>query len=371
MATVASTLDRIRSERRFDWWLVVASVLLLGIGLASLYSIDHAWNSPFFGRQLLRIGVGLIPFMLLLWIDPHIWRRLAVPIYLLNLFLLYAVLVFGRTGGGAQRWIEIGPLDFQPSELAKLFTVLFLSAFLIARHDRIQKLSTFVLSFVLLLPSIILLLRQPHLGAILVLIVAWLAISLIAGVRVRLLVGTVLAVVAALVLALQVPGLLKDYHVERVRGLLNPDEQGNAYQVSRAMMAFGSGGTTGVGFLRGEQKAGKFIPEQQTDFIFTVIGEEGGLVGCTIVLGIFAFFFYRIWLVMFRAQDLYYRMLAAGIFAILGFHAIVNMGMNLGLLPVVGLWLPFVSYGGSAMWLCMGALGLLLGIKRREKPVLF
>jgi rod shape determining protein RodA len=136
-------------------------------------------------------------------------------------------------------------------------------------------------------------------------------------------------------------------------------------------LAFGVGGIEGTGFRNGEVKKGGFIPEQHNDFIFTVIGEEGGLIGCTLVLAGFGFFFFRAWLIMFRATEPFYKMMAVGIMGTLAFHAIVNMGMNLQILPVVGLWLPFMSYGGTAMWLCLSCVALLLNIKRHERPVLF
>jgi rod shape determining protein RodA len=149
------------------------------------------------------------------------------------------------------------------------------------------------------------------------------------------------------------------------------DRQGKNWQTDRAEIAFGVGGVSGAGFGNGQQKAGHFIPEQHNDFIFTVVGEEGGLIGCTLVLAAFGFFFFRVFLIMHLATDPFYRMIAAGIFAILGFHTFVNIAMVLQIVPVVGLWLPFLSYGGTALWLCMACVGLLLNIRRREKPLLF
>jgi rod shape determining protein RodA len=131
------------------------------------------------------------------------------------------------------------------------------------------------------------------------------------------------------------------------------------------------GGLAGTGFLKGEQKEGRFIPEQHNDFIFTVVGEEGGLIGATIVLAAFGFFFWRVWLILIRAPDPFYKMVAGGIFAALFFHTFVNLAMLLKLLPVVGLWLPFMSYGGTALWLCLSCVGLLIGIRRRERPGMF
>jgi rod shape determining protein RodA len=358
--------------RRLDLWLILSAVLLLGIGLMCLYSVDRGGNgSNFFRNQLFRVGIGILPFSIFFFLDPKWWRRYASAIYMTNLALLALVLVKGRTSGGAQRWIQLGPIDFQPSEIAKLLVVLTLASFFLTRLDKIKSFTTFGLSFLHVLPVVLLVFKQPHLGATLVILVAWLTVSLGAGVRLRYLVGSVLAVAVALTFALQVPGVLKSYQRERVKALLDPNTKGNAYQPLRAQIAFGVGGVTGVGYLKGEQKMGHYIPEQQNDFIFTVMGEEGGLIGCLLVLGTYGFFYFRVWLVMLQADDSYFRMVTAGIFGILAFHTIVNLGMNLQLLPVVGLWLPFMSYGGSAMWLCMACVALLLNMRSRQRPVLF
>jgi rod shape determining protein RodA len=165
---------------------------------------------------------------------------------------------------------------------------------------------------------------------------------------------------------------LRDYQrdrIERTQGVR--DVRGSDYQTWRAEIAFGVGGVTGEGFLRGEQKRGRFIPEQHNDFILTVLGEEGGLVGTSILVCCFAVFFYRIFLIMFQATEFFYRLVATGIFAVLAFHTVVNTFMVVQLLPVVGLWLPFMSHGGTALWLCLACLGLLLNIRSRERPILF
>lgn len=358
---------------RFDVWLFASALGLLAIGLLSLYSITVANPAgAYFRKQSEWALIGIIPFAALLLIDPRVWKRYAAWLYAVNLSLLTMVLVKGRAGGGAQRWIQIGRFDFQPSELAKLLVVLTLSAFLVSRLDRIRSFSSFALSLLHVAVPMLLIYRQPHLGATLVILVAWLGVCLAAGVRTRYLVATVLIGLVGLGVALKyAPGkLFHGYQIERARAMLNPKAQGNAYQPLRAQIAFGVGGVTGAGFLKGEQKAARFIPEQQNDFIFTVIGEEGGLLGCTLVLVLFGVFFYRIWLISVQAEDPFYRMVAAGIFATLGFHAVVNLGMNLQLLPVVGLWLPFMSYGGTAMWLCMSCVALLLNMRSRQRPVL-
>ncbi len=169
------------------------------------------------------------------------------------------------------------------------------------------------------------------------------------------------------------PASMPGYHDKRIKdwqfGGTAKSQSGVGFQTYQAEMAFGVGGVVGTGIGKGQQ--GENIPEQETDFIFTIIGEELGLVGCSLVLAAFAFFFYRLWLVMYRATDPYYRMLAAGVLGMLAFHTFVNLFMVTQMLPVIGLWLPFFSYGGTAMWLCMAAVGLVVNVRARERPILF
>jgi cell division protein FtsW (lipid II flippase) len=209
-------------------------------------------------------------------------------------------------------------------------------------------------------------------------LVMWFAVSLVAGIPLKNLGALCAGILAFFTIVIAVPQIrthiVHDYQWVRILELIEGkkdkiDKKGDNYQANQAEIAFADGGLSGSGFLRGEQKG--YVPEQQNDFIFTVIGEEGGLIGCTLVLLSYAFFFYRIWLTMVQSVDPNTKMIAGGIFAILGFHTFVNIAMVLQMLPVVGLWLPFLSYGGTAMWLCMACVGLMVGVQRREKPILF
>lgn len=358
--------------RSVDVWLILASAVLLLIGLMSLFSIDHGSDgSKHFSRQLLRLGIGLIPFCFFYFIRPSFLLRYANALYVVNAVLLVLVLVMGSSGGGAQRWLNLGPIDFQPSEMSKILSVITLAAFYARRHEDVNRLSTFLLSIAHIGLPLILIFKQPHFGASLVLLVAWLGVSMAAGLKARYLVGAVAVAATLIGGAILIPGVLKAYQIERLYALFGGSEKDERFQIMRAQMAFASGGVTGTGYLKGEFKLPGFVPEQHTDFIFTVIGEEGGLVGCGLVLVAFGFFFFRIWKITMRADDPFYRMIGAGLFTVLAFHTIVNLGMNLELLPVVGLWLPFMSYGGTAIWLCLGAVGLLLNLDRRARPILF
>lgn len=362
------TFSRARSEEQpgLDPWMLVSAGALLFLGLASLYSIDTVREGRnFFSRQLLNAIIGIIPFIVLYRVRLNTWIRFAPVIYVVNLALLGAVLAFGTVGGGAQRWINIGFYQFQPSELSKLFIVLTLSAFYANRLDKIHKLSTFLLGMAHVAIPAMLIRMQPHLGAMLSLFAIWVVISVYAGVPGKFLGVMFGMIVLAGGIAVTVPGVLQDYQMQRIQGLLDPDPRGDGYQQARARMAFGVGGITGTGFLQGEQKIA--FPEQQNDFILTLVGEEGGLAGVAMVAGLFGILLFRIWLTGYNAPNSYARMVASGVLAIIGFHALINMGMVLGILPVVGLWLPFMSQGGTALQLCMGCLGLLCNIRREEE----
>ena len=367
-----------RRGPRIDWLLVLATVILITVGFMSLYSegITHDGGANF-RAQLRNTLIGLIPFSIFAFTPTRLWLRCSSLIYAINIVTLLAVFAVGAHKKGAERWIPLGPIQFQPSEMAKILLVLTLAAFYAKRQDSIRQISTFGLGILHVAVPFVLIILQPHLGAALVLLVIWFGVSLVAGVPTKFLaatVGVAIALAGLGVAAMKIPGLpilIHKYQIQRLLNMGASDPKKGNYQTDRAEIAFGVGGVSGTGWLKGEQKAGHFIPEQHDDFIFTVVGEEGGLIGCTLVLAAYAFFFYRLWLVMFYASDPFYKAIVGGLFAALGFHMFVNIAMVLHILPVVGLWLPFLSYGGTAMWMCMSSVGLALSIRSREKPLLF
>ena len=383
MASISRTIGQVgerskRAPKRVDWFLLLGVLALLAFGLLSQFSKAYGSTSKDFQKQVFNVAVGLVPFFIFWLVKPKLWMRAANVLYFVNLGLLGLVLAIGQHKNGAERWINLGFTQFQPSEAAKLLIVLTLATFFAKRHDQIDRFSTFALSFLHVAVPVALIVKQPHLGAAIAILATWLCICLAAHVPWKFVLGAGLGVVALLGVAFTVPAVgklfLKDYHLGRGLAFINGSEndaKGKNFQTDRAAIAFGSGGLLGTGFLKGEQKKLGMIPEQNTDFVFTIIGEEGGLVGATLVLITFGFFFYRIWLIYLNATETYYRMLAAGILGMLAFHTIVNLAMVLQLMPVVGLWLPFMSYGGTAMWLCLACVGLLLNVRSREKPVLF
>jgi rod shape determining protein RodA len=345
----------------------MSASVLLAVGLLTLYSVGLRVGESFFRKQVVMVVIGLVPFGIFFSVNPPWWRKAAWVLYAVNVVVLAAVLFVGTSTNGAQRWIDLKFMQFQPSEMAKILTVVTLASFLSARQPKIGRLSTLALSFAHVAIPAFLIAKQPHYGGAMVLVVIWLCVCLAGNVPIKHLAVSVAVLVAGVVSVAQVPGFLHDYHLKRLEAMRQEDKQGVSYQQDRAQVALGVGGLTGTGFMKGRQS----LPEQENDFIFTVVGEELGLVGSTLVLAAFGFFFYRIWLVMLDARDPYLRMLVAGVLGILAFHTIVNLAMVSQILPVVGLWLPFMSAGGTALWLCMACVGLVLRVRANEKPILF
>jgi rod shape determining protein RodA len=369
---MASITLRPSSESRnekvgIDWWLLGSAAVLILVGFASIFSaVVGTKDFAEFKKQLVFVAVGLLPAGIFAFCHPRLWAKAATYVYGLNLTLLVAVLVAGVNKNGAERWINLAGFQFQPSEMSKILIVLTLATFYASRQDRIKSFSTFALGMLHVFVPVLLIMKQPHLGASLLLLSVWVALSLVAGVSPKYMLLVIGGFVVLTSLVVKVPAVrnvvIEEYQWKRVMGLLGMESktvknQDTQYQVQLASYAFANGGIAGTGYLKGDAK--KRVPFVSTDFIFACVGEEFGMMGCFALLGVFAMFFYRIWLGMLSAADLYYQLI------------IVNAGMVLGVLPVVGMWLPFLSYGGTAICLCMCLVGLALNVRARERAVLF
>ncbi|MCC6403444.1 MAG: rod shape-determining protein RodA [Fimbriimonadaceae bacterium] len=346
-----------------NWPLLIAAGLIFVFGLAALYSIDYSRGTTFAPRQAVFAAIGLPLVLVASRISPARWCSIAPWLYVFNLLQLVSVFVIGRKTNEATRWIDIGPLQYQPSEVTKVLVILTLSAFFVRNAEKGMTTGLFVRSLLHVAPFVGLVLLQPHLAGAVSILVVWFAITLAAGMPWRTLLVAVVIAGGLGAAAWYTPGVIKPYMRDRIESKLNPDSQAGAYQQTQAVIAIGVGGVNGTGYLRGERKAARFIPEQQNDFIFTVIGEEGGFVAGSLMLCAFGWFFFRVWDVGHTSAMLYGRCVSNGVLAVLGFHVFVNLGMNLGILPVAGLWLPFVSYGGTALWMAMACVGILLGVE--------
>ncbi len=356
--------------RTVDWVLVASAGFLLFIGLLALWSASSVQPGyVHFKKQLVWLAIG-VPIFLLFWmVDARFWTRITPLLYLLNFLLLLAVFLpqIGESARGAQRWINLGPLQLQPSEPAKLLLVLTLSAHFASAKDRIRSFRGFALSLVHVLPFFVLVFKQPDLGTSLVFLCIWGAMSLVANQRLRYLIAVALVGIIAFIFAWHT-GYIREYQKERILALITGE---GSYHSRMAMLSVAKGEVLGEGYLKGGIKEAGLVPEQTTDFIFVVIAEEGGFIGSLIVLGAFAVFLFRIWRVVISAPNPYDAFLATGAFAVFAFHILVNLAMTLGLFPIVGLPLTFMSYGGSALVTSFALLGLVLNVQAREKQIVF
>jgi len=363
----------LRIDRRlithFDWLLLVCTLLVIGCGLVTVLSATHSPGrlvSPLAVRQAMWAGAGLICMLLALSFDYHWLERYGWIPYVLGIILLLAVTVAGSSGGGARRWIDLGPVSLQPSEFAKLALIIALVRYLHRQAgDTPLTLRALIVPFALLVPVAALILKQPDLGTAVVVCMTAGMVLLLSGLRLR----WILAVAAVVVpVAPYLWHHLKPYQQRRILTFIDPqaDPLGAGYHIIQSKIAIGSGLLHGKGFLRGTQNHLNFLPEQHTDFIFAVFAEEWGFIGATILVVLYAALLMRCFVIAFRARDSFGVLLAFGLTAGIFCQVFVNMGMAMGVLPVVGVTLPFFSYGGSSMLACMVAIGLLMNISMRR-----
>ncbi len=360
-----------REWKGLDRPFLMTTLLLLGVGLLALYSASfqkaQVLGVSFLARQVTWAALGFFLAALVVAVDYHRWLEWAYLLYVGNLILLGLVLGWGVVRGGAQRWLELGGLTLQPSELAKLTTILTLARYLGSQKPAATSHAKVVgMTLLLVMLPILLIFLEPNLGTALVFAPIALSMLWVWGLKGRL-VGTLLGLGALLVPVGWM--LLADYQRSRLLVFLNPnlDPLGAGYTVVQSRVAIGSGGLLGKGWLAGTQNQLNFLPERHTDFIFSVIGEEWGFWGTSLCLFGFAFLFYRGFLIAQQTRDSFGRLLVAGLVVGLATHTVVNTGMTMGLMPVVGLPLPLMSYGGSWLLTCLTALGMILsvGVRRR------
>ena len=366
--------------RRLDLVLVLAVAGLVGLGAVLVWSATRqrmldAGLAPttFLQRHLVNAAVGVALGSLAALVDYRAVRAYAPVVYLGSVVGLVAVLTpLGRTINGAHSWIVVGGFQVQPAELAKVALVVSLAVLLAERRDREQEPHSgdVVLALAVASVPMALVLLQPDLGSVLVLVAVVVGAIAVSGAPARWLVGLLLAGVAVCAGAVQL-GVLDSYQVDRFAAFANPelDPRGVGYTTQQARIAIGSGGLTGTGLFQGTQTTGRFVPEQQTDFVFTVAGEELGLLGGSVLIGLVGVVLWRGLRIAARAPDPFGRLVAAGVVSWLAFQSFVNVGMNLGIMPVTGLPLPFVSYGGSSMLACLVAVGLLQNVHLRTRDL--
>ena len=350
----------------FDWLLVVPVLMLPLIGLVVIYSATVGTPSAgAFQRQAMWLALGLCVLVLALWIDYHTVSEFAYVIYGFSLILLVLTLLFGHVVNASKSWLVLAGIRFQPSELAKVATILVVAVYLgRGRVSRLGVVNFAVITGLVGLP-VLLILNQPDLGTAATFLPLLAGVAFLAGIRWRTL------FVLALAVALTLPLLwsqLKPYQQERVMIVLDPtlDPQGAGYQLIQSHIAVGSGGILGKGFLAGTQGQLQFLPEQHTDFIFAVLAEERGFLGSALALALYFVIIYRCILAARMARDRLGAYIAMGVVCVVGGQIVVNIGVVLGLLPTTGVPLPLMSYGGSSLVSTMAALGLVLNVRSRR-----
>jgi rod shape determining protein RodA len=353
----------------YDWILLLQITLVAAIGIVNLYSATSAWSgpaTPIYLKQLSWFGLGLLIMTLLCLFDYRHLEYLGFPAYGVTLVLLLAVLVAGRTSMGATRWLSVGGVSLQPSEVMKIVIIIVMARYLTDKSNpQGFTLRELVVPGALLLVPVLLVMKQPDLGTAMLLLAIGGTMALFAGIRRSAVVTLGFAGVAA---AAGGWFLLHDYQRQRIYTFLNPesDPLKSGYHIIQSKIAVGSGGLFGQGFRQGTQAQLSFLPERHTDFAFSVFAEEWGFAGCLLLLVLYLLIVLWGLYVARRASDRFGMYLALGVSAMLFWHIVVNLGMVIGLLPVVGVPLPLFSYGGTSMITTMTGVGLLLNVSMRR-----
>lgn len=363
------TVD-VRNLRYVDWFLVAVVLALAIVGFLCLYSASRSTPTNYWQKQMLFFLLGAAAAAVVVCIDHRFLVWLAPALYAAALAALAAVLVSGMVVKGGQRWFALGPLQLQPSEFTKIAVVYMLTWYLARVQDRIRSLPVFLFAFAIAAVPALLIFKQPNLGTAVSLGPLVLAMLYAAGCK-R---WHLIAVVAAGLLAVPVAWTqLKDYHKARVNAYLQSlfgaeaDISGDLWQTEQSKITIGSGGLAGKGYLQGTQTYLRYLPEHHTDFIFSLVGEEKGFVGAICVIGLYAILLLRGLAYARDCPELSGALLAVGVVTILAFHIFVNIAITVGLLPVTGLPLPFLSYGGSFYLTTMICIGILLNVPMRTK----
>ncbi len=354
------TLDFIH----LDLPLLLGLLLLCGLGLAVLYSASGQ-DMGQIQRQLIRLGLAFLVMLVAAQIHPATLKRWSPWLYLVGIALLVAVLVFGQIGKGAQRWLDLGFFRFQPSEMVKLAVPMMIAWFL-AEKPLPPDWKRLLISLTLIIIPVLLIFQQPDLGTSLLVASAGIFALFLAGVSWRI-IGGALAALTALAPALWF--FMKDYQRQRVLTFMDPesDPLGSGYHIIQSKIAIGSGGVYGKGWLNGTQSNLDFLPERHTDFIFAVMAEEFGFIGILLLLGLYLFIIIRGLYIASRGQDTYSRLLGGALILVFFVYLFVNTGMVSGILPVVGVPLPLISYGGTSLVTLMAGFGILMSIHTHRK----
>lgn len=366
-----------RNKKRFaqfDWVLFIVTALLCVMGLVAVRSATYSDNPSMapLVTQIIATILGFIAIAILQWVDIDYLRKLAIPIYLIILLLLIATRLFGfgMDQWGADSWLKLGPVIFQPSEFSKLGIIVFLAWLLERYKSKINKPTTIILIALTMAIPVFLILKQPDLGTAAVIIFFVAVMIFYDDIHWGyILAAFVLALVAIPILYASLSGTQQD----RILNFLDPfrDPRGSNYQILQGIVAIGSGQLSGRGYLQGTQTHFGFIPEQDTDYIFSVIAEEFGFIGGIFLIACYFILLFRMIMIARRAKDPFEGLLVIGIAAMIFIHVFENIGMTIGLMPVTGIPLPLISNGGTFQLLTLASIGIILSISTQRRPLEF
>ena len=345
---------------RISWPLVLLVVLVACIGFCMLYSAADGDIEPWAKRQMIRFCAGMFLVLAICIIDIRFWMRCAYLLYAVTLAALVLVEGYGLVGMGAQRWLYLGWVQLQPSELMKIALIVALAAYFHRKTvEEVGRIKHIIVPLVMAFVPIVLVLRQPDLGTAVMLGIGAAAVFFVAGTAFKYFVMGGALALAAIPTVWQ---FLEGYQRDRILTFLNPhaDPLGSGYHILQSKIALGSGGLLGRGYMQGTQSHLSFLPEHQTDFIFTMLAEELGMMGALFLIGLYTAIFIYGFIIAARCSNQFGRLLAAGLTTTLFLYVYINIAMVIGLIPVVGVPLPLISYGGSAMMTVLFALGLLM-----------
>lgn len=356
--------------RRYDWLLMGAVFLLIILGLMTLFGLSGVSAAPFFERQLIWVGIGVVILAAVSFLDFRFFRTqrgVVVLFYFFTTLMLIGVLLAGRAIRGIDAWFRIGTVLFQPVELAKLTLIILLAKYFSKRHVEIYRMKHLVVSGVYTALPTALVLLQPDLGSAIILFLIWISVVLFSGMKLRHF--FLLTFIAVFILFFSWNSLLAPYQKDRITAFLNPlnDPQGAGYQMIQSTIAVGSGQISGKGFGYGSQSHLNFLPEAETDFIFAAFAEEWGFLGSFAVFILFSIVLWRIIIIGAAAEDNFSQLYTLGFAAFIFVQSAIHIGMNIGLLPVTGITLPFVSYGGSSLVTLLFGVGITQNIHIRAR----
>jgi rod shape determining protein RodA len=370
------------SWRHFDFWLLGAVALLVIFGITMIRSaiagnIELA-ELDLVRRQLIFAGAGFVVILIAASIDYHLWASVSRTMYIITLVVLFALYVVGAAFFGSARWFDTGVILIQPSEIAKIVMILVLANFFTRSQHETHDIRWIIRSFLITMGITLWILLQPNLSTSIVMFVLWLAMLWASGLRIKhIAIFTIVGLVVLLIavpLMIQYNIILEDYQLQRIVNFVSPDpnaRHGETYNIEQALISIGSGGLLGQGYGHGSQVQLRFLKVRHSDFIFSAMAQEFGFVGMVILMLVLLFVIYRCLRAARLARDTFGGLIAYGVAVMIAFQAIVNIGVNLRLMPATGLTLPFVSYGGSSLLSILLGIGLVESVILRHKALEF